>query len=54
MAPRNSGVKITVWDDDQKNWLPLNKVYLEEARGTDGMTGSSKYSNLECSSFHYL
>jgi hypothetical protein len=32
MAPLNSGVKITVWDDDQKNWVPLNKVFLEEAR----------------------
>lgn len=32
MAPLNSGVKITVWDDHQKNWVSLNKVYLEEAR----------------------
>ncbi len=32
MAPLNSGVKITVWDDEQKNWVSLKKVYLEEAR----------------------
>ncbi|MBO1511127.1 DUF2357 domain-containing protein [Metabacillus bambusae] len=32
MAPLNSGVKITVWDDNQKNWVSLNKIYLEEAK----------------------
>jgi predicted component of viral defense system (DUF524 family) len=32
MAPLNSGIKITVWDDHQKNWVSLNKIYLEEAR----------------------
>ena len=32
MAPLNSGVKITVWDDHQKSWVSLNKVYLEEGK----------------------
>lgn len=32
MAPLNTGVNIQVWDDHQKNWLPLNKIYLEEAK----------------------
>lgn len=32
MAPLNSGVKITVWDDHQKTWVAINKVYLEEAK----------------------
>lgn len=32
MAPLNSGVNITVWDDHQKNWVPFSKVYLEEAK----------------------
>ncbi|WP_175639282.1 DUF2357 domain-containing protein [Metabacillus schmidteae] len=32
MAPLNSGVNITVWDDHQKNWVALNKIYLEEAK----------------------
>ncbi|MDQ0231799.1 DUF2357 domain-containing protein [Metabacillus malikii] len=31
MAPHNSGVNITVWDERDNSWVPLNKVYLQEA-----------------------
>ncbi|WP_078544721.1 DUF2357 domain-containing protein [Litchfieldia alkalitelluris] len=42
MAPLNSGVKITVYDDYQKSWVSLNKVYLEEARSYRWRTRSKQ------------